>query len=446
MDSCHEIILHLLHNLGSRREIDQYLAAFRDPEAACFAVVKVGGGVLAEQGQEVASALAFLRRVGLRPVVVHGGGPQLDGALAEAGIACQRIEGLRVTTPEVLTIARRVFVEEGERLADQLDRVGIRARPLASGVFEARVTSPELGLVGEVTHVHLDAIAAQLERGHLPIIAPLGETASGQIVNINADVAARELAIALKPRKIIFLTPTGGLLDNMGRIMPALNLAEDYERLISEPWVHGGMALKLREIKHMLDRLPAHSSVSITSAEHLAKELFTHGGDGTFVQRGVTIRTHASLDGLDRARIIDALEASFRKTLRTGDLDILPIKQLLVADDYRALAIVTGGGPEPYLDKFAVTAEAQGVGIAASLWRRLTDASPRLFWRSRAGNPINAWYFQQAAGMHRTPDWVVFWRGITERSTIEACIDYALQRPSSFIEASPMQSELAGVN
>ena len=98
--------------------------------------------------------------------------------------------------------------------------------------------SDRLGLVGEITNVHLEAISSSIRSGSLPILASLGEAPGGQILNINADIATRELALAIQPYKIIFLTPTGGLLDNESRIMSAINLAEDFDNLMAEPWVH----------------------------------------------------------------------------------------------------------------------------------------------------------------------------------------------------------------
>ncbi len=433
MDSCRDIILHLLHNLGSRREIAQYLDAFTDEDRGT-AIVKIGGGVLETQLGEIASALAFLWRVGLRPVVVHGAGPQLDRALAEESVRTERIGGQRVTTPVVLRIARRVFRAEAEHLADALERTGVRARPISSGVLGAAQAAPALGLVGDVVRVDAEPIRAALRRGELPIVSPLGETPSGQILNVNADVAAREVAAALEPRKVIFLTPTGGLLDDRGAIIPAVNLAEDFERLVAQPWVQGGMELKLREIRGLLERLPPQSSVSITSAEHLARELFTHRGDGTLVRRGETIREFDSLDGLDVDRLARLVEASFGRELRPGALGECDVDRVLLAGDYTAVAILTRDAPAPYLDKFAVTAEAQGVGLGASLWDRLVERAPRLLWRSRAGNPINPWYFQRASGMHRSSEWIVFWHGIEDRALVERCIDFAVDRPSSFTE------------
>ncbi|MFI4897647.1 MAG: acetylglutamate kinase [Phycisphaerales bacterium JB059] len=436
MDPVHDIIVNLLHNLGSRREIQQYLSSFSGVESARFAVVKVGGGILDTSLDELASALAFLWRVGLCPVVVHGAGPQLTRVLDERGIECDWIDGQRVTTPEILGVARRVFQEEGTRLADALSRVGVRARPITSGVFEAEQTSvPGLGFVGRVRRVDTSVIRSAIETGHLPVVSPLGETGTGQILNINADVATSELTCALQPRKVVFLTPTGGLLDERGRVIPAVNLAEDYERLSAEPWVQGGMALKLTQIHDLLSGLDETASVSITSPEHLAQELFTHRGNGTLVRRGERVRVLDGIEGVDLDQLTELLESSFGRTLREGYFESKRIVRTVLAGDYTAAAVVTAGGPGMYLDKFAVTAQAQGTGLGASVWRALVESTPKLFWRSRSGNAVNPWYFERADGMHRTEEWVVFWRGLRDRAEIEGAIGHALSLEDSFTSA-----------
>lgn len=447
MDTSHDIIVNLLHNLGSRREIDQYLASFTGVDSARFAVIKVGGGILTQQLDELASALAFLKRIGLCPVVIHGAGPQLSTALEAQGVQSEWIKGQRVTTPVVLSAARKIFQQEGAKLADALDRNGVRARPITSGVFRAQPSSINgLGLVGEIDSVNVDLIRATIESGHLPIVSSLGESDTGQILNVNADIAARELALALRPRKIVFLTPTGGLLDDKGAVIPAINLEEDFDRLMREPWVHGGMALKLEEIKRLLDQLPEHTSVSITSPEHLAKELFTHKGMGTLIRRGVSVRLFDSIDDLDRDRLRTMIESSFGRTLREDYFESRDIDRVLVAGDYVAGAVLTraDGIDLPYLDKFAVSAQAQGVGLGASLWARLMETAPRLFWRARQRNPINPWYFERADGTIRRGAWIIFWRGIDSRHEIERCVRYAEAQPDSFAPA-PRVMEVAGV-
>lgn len=436
MGSTQDVIVRLLRNLGSRKEVEQYLKQYAAVDQQKFAVIKVGGAILDEDLEALATSLVFLNQVGLYPIVIHGAGPQLDRALAEAGIATERVDGLRVTTPRVLEIARRVFLRENLRLVEALEEMGTRTRPITAGVFEASLLDEQrLGLVGRIERVHVDAVRSSLRAGHLPILACLGETPGGQIVNINADVAARELALAIQPFKMIFLTSAGGLLDEHGRIISAINLEEDYAGLIAQPWLSASTRLRLQEIKLLLDGLPPTSSVSITAPDHLAKELFTHTGSGTLVRRGERILRHDTLDGIDRGRLRGLLEACFQRQLDEHYFDKKPFYRIYLSDSYRATAILTldssGKAPSPYLDKFAVTTEAQGVGIGGSLWTRMKNENPRLFWRARNGNEINPWYFQQAEGSYRNESWTVFWYGLSSFDEIRACIDHALSAPAT---------------
>jgi len=442
MNSMPEVLRNLLVNLADRAEIERYVKRFSSVDPSKFAIVKVGGGVLRDDLAEVASALAFLYRMGLYPVVVHGAGPQLDAAIEEAALENRRIDGMRVTSPEILNIMRRVIHAESLKLVDALTERKAPARPITGGVFEASwLDSERLGMVGEVDRVHLEPITAAIRAGQLPIVACVGETTTGQILNLNADVAARSLAVATVPHKLVFLTPTGGLLDEGGSVIPAINLAEDYERLSRQPWVTGGMAVKLQEIKQVLDVLPRSSSVSITSPEHLAGELFTDRGSGTLVRQGETIETHHDLSNLDFETVHTLLEGAFDRTVSPNYLENLEPLMVYLASDSSAIAILTEQLGMPYLDKFAVTAESQGAGLGASLWNRITEDHPRLFWRSRADSPFNAWYFKKADGSWKTGDWVVYWYGLETAEEVTACRDHAIALPETVAPPSSQVSK-----
>ncbi len=427
-----QVIVRLLNNIGSNREVDQYLKQYASLESQKFAIIKVGGAILSEKLPELASALSFLHLVGLTPIVVHGAGPQLNAALDEEGIPTRRVDGMRITTPEVLKVARRVFQHENLKLVDALEQLGTRARPIFTGVLEAEpMDSKHLGLVGKVTKVHLDALRSCVRAGYLPIVSCLGETPSGQFLNINADVAAREMALRIEPFKIIFLTITGGLLDRDGQLLPAVNLVEDYEHLMAQDWVHSGMRLKLRENKTLLHKLPLESSVSITSPGLLARELFTYRGSGTLIRRGEKVHRFSSLQPIDLPRLRTLLETCFTKRLAPDYFAQKAFLRIYVTNNYRGTAILTQEEGIPYLDKFAVTNKAQGEGMGGSLWTRISSENPKLFWRARVGNQINSWYFRNAEGSFRQGQWIVFWYGLEGFDEIKLCIDRALSIPST---------------
>ena len=251
--------------MASTREIQLYLKRFSQVDAVRFAVVKVGGAVLQEEMEALVSSLAFLQQVGLTPIVLHGAGPQLDAEMEAAGLEKRLVDGLRYTTPEVLAVVRRVFQLENLRLVEALQEAGVRATSIHSGVFESDYLGRrKYGLVGRVTRVETAGIEAAISVGSIPVIASLGETVGGQILNINADWAANELVKRLQPYKIIFLTRTGGLLDERGKVIDSINLSAEYERLMQQPWLHSGMRVKIQQIHDLLMELPPSSSLSST--------------------------------------------------------------------------------------------------------------------------------------------------------------------------------------
>jgi acetylglutamate kinase len=430
-----QTIVRLLSSMGSAKEIQQYLKRFSQVDAKRFAVVKVGGAVLRDDLESLTSSLAFLQQVGLTPIVLHGAGPQLDDELAAAGVEKRTVDGLRVTTPQVLGVARRVFQQQNLKLVEALQEVDARATSILSGVFDAQwLDQPRLGLVGEVTRVNLAPIEASLRVGSIPVIASLGETAEGQILNINADFAANELVRALQPYKIIFLTGTGGLLDGDGRIIDSINLSTEYEHLMAQPWLHSGMRLKIGQIKQLLDDLPLTSSVSITRPAELAKELFTHKGSGTLVRRGERVLRHDSWDGIDCARLRVLVESSFGRSLVPDYFERTRPFRVYVSENYRAAMILTEEDGIAYLDKFAVLDDAQGEGIGRAVWQVMRAENPRLFWRSRHGNAVNAFYGAEADGTIRQPRWKVFWYGLDDFDEIARCVSHCATRTPTLMD------------
>lgn len=429
-----QTIVRLLSSMASAKEISQYLKRFSQVDAKRFAVVKVGGAVLRDDLDALTSSLAFLQQVGLTPIVVHGAGPQLDEQLAAAGIVKQTVDGLRVTSPESLAIVRRVMQTENLRLVESLQTLDVRATSVVGGVFESRFIDQErLGLVGEVQSVNLAPIEASLNAGSIPVIASLGETAGGQILSINADFAANELVQVLQPYKIIFLTGTGGLLDGEGKVIDSINLSTEYDHLMAQPWINGGMRLKIEQIRDLLENLPLASSVSITRPAELAKELFTHKGSGTLIRRGEKVLRFTSWDGIDLPRMRVLIESSFGRRLVDDYFERTAPLRVYVSENYRAAVILTVAEGLTYLDKFAVLDEAQGEGLGRAVWQIMREENPALFWRSRHGNVVNPFYYAESDGCYKQDKWKVFWYGLSEFSCIERCVAHCRSRPATLI-------------
>ena len=429
-----QTIVRLLSSMGSAKEISQYLKRFSQLDAKRFAVVKVGGAVLRDDLEALTSSLTFLQEVGLTPIVLHGAGPQLDEELSAAGIEKQTVDGLRVTSPQSLAIVRKVFQAQNLKLVEALQLAGARATSITGGVFEADYLGLDTyGLVGEVKRVNLAPIEASLQAGSIPVITSLGETPSGQILNINADFAANELVQELQPYKIIFLTGTGGLLDENGKVIDSINLSTEYEHLMSQPWINGGMRVKIEQIKDLLGKLPLTSSVSITRPADLAKELFTHKGSGTLVRRGESVLRATGWDELDLPRLRTLIESSFGRTLLPDYFEKTRLLRAYVSENYRAAVILTDEAEGVYLDKFAVLDDAQGEGLGRAVWNVMQAETPKLFWRSRHENPVNIFYYAASDGCFKQEKWKVFWYGIEDFAEVERCVAHCRSRTPTLV-------------
>ena len=433
-----QTIVRLLSSMGSAKEIQEYLKRFSQLDAKRFALVKIGGAVLRDDLSALTSSLTFLQQVGLTPIVLHGAGPQLDVELAAAGIEKQTVDGLRVTSPRALRIVRQVFQRQNLRLVEALQAMGTRATSVPSGVFAAsQLCADVYGLVGKVESINLAPIEASLRAESIPVIASLGETESGQILNINADFAANELVRVLQPYKIVFLTGSGGLLDGEGKVIDSINLSTEYAQLRAQPWLSGGMRLKIEQIADLLSDLPLTSSVSITRPSELARELFTHKGSGTLVRRGERVLQFSSWDGVDQTRLRGLVESSFGRALVPDYFERTQPACVYVSENYRVAMILTREDGVSYLDKFAVLDDAQGEGLGRAVWQVMRAQQPRLFWRSRHGNPVNAFYDEQADGCIKQGHWKVFWYGLDDFSTIARCVGHCAKRQATLQERAP---------
>ncbi len=431
-----KIINSALNQLTNSKEAKHYLSRYQNHDELNFAVVKVGGGTLADDLETLAESLALLSNLGLSPIVIHGAGVQLDEGMKKAGIETVKKEGLRVTDETCMQVVRPIMYQVNQQLVSALENHGVRATGVVHGVFECKyLNQAEFGLVGEVEKIHLSPIRQALQTGAIPVLSCLGETTSGQVVNINADVATRELVWQINPHKIIFVTPTGGILDGNNNIISAIQLNNDFKHLNQQDWLHSGMKLKLQQIQDMLAPMDISHSVSVTSSKNLARELFTHKGAGTFINMGEQIAVSDVLTlGLE-APLVEVFQNAFGRTFKTQFLSQLKVKKIYLAESGRAAALITEGFKgHAYLHKFAVTKAAQGEGLAASLWQQIKTDYPQLYWRSRVDNNINAWYFKHADASVKSAqgDWVGFSCGLLPAESLD-CIQQAFSTDSGWL-------------
>lgn len=423
-------VIQLLSNIGSKREVQQYLSHFSSVSQQQFAVIKVGGAIITEHLESLTSALAFLNHVGLFPVVVHGAGPQLNKLLEEAGVEPHFEEGIRVTDGKTLGVARKLFLEENLKLVEKLEEMGVRARPLTTGIFGADYLDKEkYDLVGRINKVNKAPIEAAINAGYLPILTSMAETPEGQVLNVNADVAAGELAKALQPLKIVYLSEKGGLFNaDTKEKISAINLDEEYDDIMSQWWCRYGTRLKIKETKELLEGLPRSSSVAIIHPDDLQKELFTDSGAGTLIRRGNKLNTATSLsefenieelkdvlvrdrEGLDARATVDR----YVDGLKSGDF------KAYFDDKMDALAIVlppTSTASLSNLATFTVTKSGWLTNVADNIFTAIKKDHPKLVWTVKEDDENLTWFFDKAEGSFSKNGEVMFWYGIEEGSEV----------------------------
>jgi len=260
-------------------------------------VVKVGGLPMTDpaRARSLAKDVLLLHSVGIRPVLVHGGGPQIDQQMERQGKVPEFRGGLRVTDAETLDIVRMVLVGKINRelvsAVNALEPVAVGVAGEDGRLLEASPIDPALGFVGKVGKVRAGLLHALLEDGLIPIVSTVGADVEGQPYNVNADDAARAIAVAMGAEKLIYLTAAPGLLDDPADAASLIHRLStgDARRRIDEASVTGGMIPKLLACAEAVEGGVASAHMIDGRAEHaLLVELFTDEGIGTMICRDGT--------------------------------------------------------------------------------------------------------------------------------------------------------------
>jgi len=269
-----------------------YIQRFADKSV----VVKLGGAAIdKELDRALAQDVLLLKSVGVRCVLVHGGGPQVDEMMRKLGKQPEFKDGLRVTDEETLDIVRTVLVGKVNRdLVATINRES-PGNPVAVGVSGEDggllITTPRdaaLGFVGDVAHVRADRLHGLLDQGLAPVVSTVGADPSGQPYNINADEAAMAIAVAMGAEKIVYLTAAPGLLEDPkdeASLVPRLTVAELEER-ISHESVSKGMIPKLRACADAVEGGVGSAHIIDGRVPHaLLIEVLTDKGIGTMIRK-----------------------------------------------------------------------------------------------------------------------------------------------------------------
>jgi acetylglutamate kinase len=253
-------------------------------------VVKFGGNAMVDEQlqQAFAQDIAFLNLVGIKAVVVHGGGPQITARLSELGMKSEFIDGLRVTPPEAIEVVRDVLMNQiSKPLAEMIEQAGAKASVFngeTEGLFAASITRADLGLVGEVVSVDATSVMNSLTSGVIPVVSTVAPDSSGQLVNVNADLAAASLSVALGAEKLVVLTDVPGLYSdwpNKDSLVSELTASELEELL---PDLESGMIPKMQACLNAVQGGVSKAHIIDGRVPHsILLEVFTPSGIGTLV-------------------------------------------------------------------------------------------------------------------------------------------------------------------
>jgi acetylglutamate kinase len=263
-------------------------------------VIKYGGNAMTEENlkRSFARDIILLRLVGILPVIVHGGGPQIESLLSKIGKKAEFIQGMRVTDTETMDIVEMVLAGQvNKQIVELINHAGgkavgltgqdgglIRARKMLMPAGSASTETLDLGHVGEIDSVDPAIIHSLLASGFVPVIAPIGSGQEGETYNINADLVAGKLAEILKAEKLILMTNTPGVLDKKGNLITGLT-AREIDALFEDGTISGGMLPKISsaleaaksgvQSVHVVDGRIPHC---------LLLEILTNEGVGTMIR------------------------------------------------------------------------------------------------------------------------------------------------------------------
>jgi acetylglutamate kinase len=249
-------------------------------------VVKVGGNAIEQRKEETLLDVVLLRYVGMLPVLVHGGGPEITAMSERLGISSQFRDGLRVTDEPTMEVVKMVLTGKvNPDLVASINRLGGQSVGMSGedgpSIIAERL-DPRLGFVGKVTQVNPEPITALVQRGYIPVIASIGLGYDGNAYNINADTVAGEVAVALGAAKLILMTDVPGVLNGDSAVISELKRPEALD-MLARGTVSGGMIPKLEACLRALDGVPLAHIIDGRTPHSLLLELFTEAGIGTMV-------------------------------------------------------------------------------------------------------------------------------------------------------------------
>jgi acetylglutamate synthase len=370
-----DLVLRFMNSLGHKHDAEVYLKLFTSKNPESFAIIVIEDDVLKDDMDAIIFEIRYLMRLSLFPVVVVQSG-----------------------------------MEELEKL--EVENYFKKAK-LTVGFLSSDLSSTE----------RQEFIHDRIKNKSLPVL----------YLNSKQDLFAElsQVAADLKTGKVIFLRRHGGIIDaKTEELVSIINLRFEHDSIKTSDTYSDEDKAFIAKLDGLISQCNHKLYVSVVSPNNLLRELFTVKGAGTLVQRGSKINVYAHWADVDTAALKHLLELSFEKRVCESFFSE-KVDHFYIEENYMGAALLKNHENMTYLSKFAVGTEARGLGIGRDLWTEILKNNSCIFWRSDPEKFITHWYVKQCDGMHKTKNWVVFWKGV-ESSQITNAIEYALAQKIDF--------------
>ena len=301
-------------------------------------------------------------------------------------------------------------------LDDDRTSVKFQAQRLAKDLEQSSVKTAKLNTA---SYQLIPEVRQKARKGIMPIL---------EMTERRGKMSLQKIVTDLKPNKVIFLQPSGGLSRGDERLS-FVNI-DRLEETLNPDELTAGQSRFITLVKDLAKEKGNQAVYVIASPLNLLAELFTTKGSGTMLRRAAPIMMTPTLSRTDKVQLKASIEEAFNKPIKAKFLRS-KIYKGFIEESYRGGAIFTELAGLPYLSKFWVSKEAQGEGIARDIWDMMCEDIPAFFWRSRMGNPFNDWYMGSCDGMQISGDWRVFWKGL-DAPEVPGAIIAAASAPDDF--------------
>ena len=270
----------------SVEEVEKYLGKYNNE----FIVIKCGGSVLGDPNlfNIFIQDVAVLKKIGLSPIIVHGGGKRINNKLSELNIKSNFIKGLRITDDKTISIVENVLIEFNKEIVNALKDKSCKAKRFTSkeySIISVKPESEELGFVGIPTKIKINVLNEVIKSNEVPVIAPLGIDENNQTYNINADTAAGTIAKKLKARRLLIISDVEGVLDEDKKLITEINSKKAKEMIIKDT-ISGGMIPKINNCLDVASNgVKGVVIIDGRKSHSILFELLSDKGAGTLIRK-----------------------------------------------------------------------------------------------------------------------------------------------------------------